>query len=272
MDPREYILEIYKPPTPVPITFEDETYLSYVYSGINSAYKIYSYEKKTGAYAKAYKNVHKRVQGLLKKGLIEEIKRDEGFAHGAKNYRLTTRGLVHVLTEILEKSPNDFNNFIKSHQENIIIRTFINPLFEKRTITNATYTLTRFLTNYIIDCCEITRYCFDRIGPFEGDDVFTKLDLFDTPPINYMYYKLNWSIKSFILRCVILDEKREDWDHYGINMGWRGSTLASAGKIHCLANDVHETRRILMLDKKFMRKLQEIELDIRRGISSLTKP
>lgn len=266
MDIKGYILDIYKPPVPVPINFEDEIFLSYIHSGINSAYKIYSHEK-SGIAPKAYKNVHKRVQKLLKNGLIEEIRRKEGFAHGAKNYRLRTRGLLHILTEILEQNEIYFSVFIKSHYDSVIIRTFVDPLFEKRTIINATYTLTRFLINYIIDCCEITRYCLDRIGPYEGDDILTKSDLFGIPPVDYMYYKLNWSVKSFILRCAILDEKREDWQHYVMNRGWRDDPSPSEGKVQCLANDIRETRCILMADRKFTTKFREIKEEISSGFS-----
>lgn len=121
--------------------------------------------------------------------------------------------------------------------------------------------------NYIIDCCEITRYCFDRMGPYEGDRSLTKSHLFGIPPIDYMYYKLNWSVKSFILRCAILDEKGEDWRDYVMNKRWRNDPLPSEGKIQCLANDIKETRCVLMADRKFTAKLREIKEETKRGFN-----
>lgn len=270
MDVREYILDIYMPRVIVPrLNLEDEIFLSYISSGMTSAYKIYSHLKSSGSYRPAYKNVHKRIQRLLKYGYIEQVQKEGGFLHGAKNYRLKTRGITHIVSELFEPRTTELANFIRSHHANPIIKTFVDPILEMRTINNATYTLAKLLTNYIIDCCEITRFCFERLSPYEGDQPSTKLELFDNPPMGYMYYKLNWSIKSFILRCAILNEKCEDWDSYVINRGWRTHPLPSEGKIQCLANDKKQTQSLLAADKKFITKLREIEDDFKKGFNAM---
>ena len=80
---------------------------------------------------------------------------------------------------------------------------------------------------------------------------------------------LNWTVKSFVLRCAILDEKREDWKHYAANQGWLEVPAPSQGKIQCLANDRKETQSLLATYKKFMAKLREIEDDFKNGFNAM---
>ena len=272
MDIKGYILEIYKPSSAIGISPADEIFLLYIHSGLNSAYKIYSHvKKKKNAMIPpiSYKSVHKRVQKLLGNGMIEEVHREDGFAHGAKNYRLKPRGLIYIISEIVEQNQSIFIPFMKAQKDSIIIKTFIDPLFERKTVMNGTYTLTTFLMNYIIDCCEITRYCFERLATFEDNGGLKKSSLFQTYPVAYMFYRLNWTVKSFFLRCAMLDEKREDWKHYAANQGWLEVPAPSQGKIQCLANDRKETQSLLATDKKFMAKLREIEDDFKNGFNAM---
>jgi hypothetical protein len=274
----EYITEVWNAPVSSRMDW-NEMYLWYIASGTNSAYKIYAEEnspdeptesktKDIQAYSIAYKNVHKRVQKLLKYGLIEEIIIPGGFKHGARNYRLKTRGLVYIFSKLL--APGNFIDFISSHHEDLLFKTFLYPFLERRTIKNATYTLTKMISNYITECCETTRYCLNLTADFvKEDEVLAESDLFHIEPINYMYYRLNSSMRSFIVRCAILNEEFEDWDSYVMNKGWRGDPLPTEGKIFCLANDKKETQLLLARDKLFMTFLRKVEEEFRHGFNTL---
>lgn len=273
MDVREYMFEVSREPIPRSIDLDDEIFLTYIAEGINSAYKIFKHLEHQ-VYHPAYKNVHKRVQKLLRYGLIEEEILEPRPLHGAKNYRLKTRGLVYYCSHL--SGIGDFIHFINvilSHKDDIIFKTFLFPFLERRTIKNATYTLTKLISNYIIECCEITKYYLQLEGEFYGErQVDSVSDLFGGAPINYMYYRLNSCIQSFILRSVVLNEKFEDWDAYVINMGWDPHRWPQK-RTHitaCLANDKNETQFLLARDKKFMSSIRVTEEKLKIGFTTLT--
>lgn len=268
MDVKGYMMEVCTDPILGSIDAGDEYFLVCIANGINSAYKIYKEHQRL--HPISYKNVHQRVQKLLKYSLIEEIFVTGGLKHGAKNYRLKTRGIAYVVTELL--GGRNFSTFILSYQANAIFKTFIEPFLETRTIKHATYSLSMLLSNYITDCCEITRNSINNARDYYYDEgqIPQKYDLFNAPPFEYMYYKLNSSIQSFIMRSAILDEEIENWSDYFINKGWWYEPRPSQGKILCLAKDRNQTQSLLARDKKFMRSLKEVEHKFRIGFSTLS--
>lgn len=158
------------------------------------------------------------------------------------------------------------------HQDDIIFTTFLYPFLERRTIKNATYTLTKIISNYIAECCEITKYCLDHSEVYtDKNGIIPESQLFDTDSMQYMYYRLNSCIHSFIVRSAILNEEDEDWISYVINKSWRSNLFLfpSEGKIFCLANDKKETQLLLARDKKFMNSLRKVEHEFRNGFTTL---
>jgi hypothetical protein len=67
----------------------DVIFLQFIREGITSAYQIFSKLKKEEDLPPvSYKNVHRRIQKLLDSNMIEEVKTQHGFKHGARNFRL----------------------------------------------------------------------------------------------------------------------------------------------------------------------------------------
>lgn len=267
MDIKGYIIEVSKAPIPDYLDTDDEYYLHEISEGVNSAYQICHHPIYKGPKI-AYKNVHRRVKKLENYGLIEEKVMDRPPLHGRKDYVVTTRGLVYIFSELLQT--RRFIDIVLSHQQNIIFKTFLDPYIQMRTVKNSTYTLTKLISNYIIECCEITKYCL-RIASLyaEENEMIPESDLFACTPINFMYYRLNLCIQSFIVRSVILNEESEDYDEYTINKGW-DPYISSRRKVSCLANDKKETHYLLARDKKFMSSLRETEKKFRTGFTALT--
>src|SRR5437867_5110881 len=218
MDVKGYISEVCNDPIIGSIDAGDEYFLERISEGFNSAYKIYKDHQRF--HSISYKNVHQRVQKLLRYALIEEVLIPGGLKHGARNYRLKTRGIVYIFTELLKT--RNFTSFILSHQANIIFKTFLEPYLETRTIKNATYSLSILLANYITECCEITRNCINLAMDYAyNDKISNNSDLFNTPPIIYIYYILMSSIQLFIVRSAILNLESENYMDDVINKAWR---------------------------------------------------
>jgi hypothetical protein len=269
MDVKGYISEVCNDPIIGSIDAGDEFFLERISEGFNSAYKIYKDHQRF--HSISYKNVHQRVQKLLKYALIEEVLVPGGLKHGAKNYRLKTRGIVYIFTELLKT--RNFTIFILSHQANILFKTFLEPFLETRTIKAATYSLSILLANYITECCEITRNCINLAMDYSYDDkISVNSDFFNIPPIAYMYYRLNSSIQSFIVRSAVLDIDSENYMDDVINKAWRKEPLPSEGKILCLAHDRDQTQSLLSKDRKFMKSLREVEYKFRIGFDALSDP
>lgn len=259
----EYILEVTKIKS-IPILIIDDIdqqFLWYILRGQTSAYKIFSILKIRSPMA--YKNVHSRIKNLFNLNLIEEIKTEGGFKHGAINYKLTTRGLVCHFSEI--GSPHEGNIFL-SYSENTLFKTFLYPYFERNTIKSATYSLSRLIASYLEQCCQMTRYALEMLVYYIDPDI-KSTEVVELPPIIVLQFQLNWHIKSFLLKTAIMTEDVIDWRYFGQQVSARYSQ--SKGSIRCTANDRVETFTLLSGDKKFMKALEEIEEQFSEGYNKL---
>ena len=106
----------------------DEIYLHWILDGHTSAYKIWLVHKKEYGPI-AYKNVHRRIKKLFNANLIEDVKIEGGFKHGARNYKLTTRGLVYIFGELL--IPRNITNILLIYPYNILFAAFLYPYLRK---------------------------------------------------------------------------------------------------------------------------------------------
>jgi hypothetical protein len=242
----------------------DEHLLSNILKGDTSVYKLYS-KLKEERHPMAYKNVHRRIKKLFESNLIEEIKAEDGFKHGARNYKVATRGLIYLFSQAYV--PHEKSIFL-SYSENVLFRTFVYPYFERRTIKSATYGLYRLIRNYLEQACQTTRYALERIAAFLTEyPSFKSTELMlELGPIQILQYQLNWHIKSFILKLAVITEDLIDWRNYNLQPI---EDHPLRGKIRCVANDREYTFALLSSDKKFMKALERIEGQVREGYDTL---
>jgi hypothetical protein len=259
MDITGYISEVTNVRSfPSDIDDTDEYFLFLILNkGLTSAYQIFSRLKAENTHM-AYKNVHRRIRNLFESNLIEEIKTEGGFKHGARNYKLTTRGLVYLFSEL--GAPYS-SNILLSYMDNILFTTFVDPCFERRTIRSATYSLSRLIENYLEECCRMTRYALEWMVDYSYPDMQPR-ELLETAPIEVLRYQLNWHIRSFILKTTMMKDNFIDWRQ------WTGRPLGSR-TLHCIANDRMDTFLLLSQDRKFVRAAEEIKEQFSEGFSKL---
>jgi hypothetical protein len=246
----------------------EEEFLEFILRGTSSAYQIFSRLKKEKDMSPiAYKNVHRRIKKLLELNMIEEIKTQNGFKHGARNFRLNTRGIVYIFSELGVPHKNEI--LLSYYSENTLFKTFLYPYLETNTIKSATYSLLKVIENYLEECCRITRYALHWMTDYADptDPNTTWENMLGSPPIEVLQYQLNWHIQSFILKLCILTEDTVDWRHYP-NVD-PATHFPSMEKIRCTANDRIETFDLLAHDKKFMKALGGIEKRFSEGYSKI---
>jgi hypothetical protein len=236
---------------PIKIDLLEEICLQEILDGNTSAYKIYSLFKtdKFGiGHGLAYKNVHKRIRRIHKGGLIEYIQRPGGYKHGAINYRLTSRGLVYLFSELM--TPKDIRVVMVKYPTNSLFKLFVYDYFDRKTLEHSTVTLTSLLQNYIVECCQKIRLFVD--SPLV--DHYTVYEVGYLEPGNFLkdilIYQLEWHKRSFILKVATLKDELIDWENKR-------------------ANDRQETLELLANDKKFMAALEEYGGEFRKGYDTL---
>ena len=133
-----------------------------------SAYQI-SGKLKSTASQMAYKNVNKRLHGLVSLNLIQETvaHRNNINKHNAKYYRLTEYGIYQLflnrLSEICIRqldiikfgkppSPNTVI-FFRNYDKCFLFKSFLYPYFEKDTLLAIGNYLLWDLFHYLADCC-----------------------------------------------------------------------------------------------------------------------
>jgi hypothetical protein len=249
----------------------DEIYLHWILDGHTSAYKICLVHKKEYGPI-AYKNVHRRIKKLFNANLIEDVKIEGGFKHGARNYKLTTRGLLCIFGELL--IPRNINNILLMYPDNTLFAAFLYPYFEKRTIKSATYSLIRMIESYLEECCQITRYSLEMLVEYSDDDeeIIEPNEIGTYPPLKVLYLQLIWHIKSFLLRVTIMKEEHTDWRHIRPPLPVPPELrFPTEGKIRCTADDGMQTYELLSRDQKFMHAIRDIESDFYKGYQKLQK-
>jgi hypothetical protein len=250
MDPNRYISDFLCSER-INIDLFQEILLHHILDGYTSAYKLYSLfkAKKFLGRVPPYKNVHKRIRKLHKGGLIEEIQQPGGYKHGAINYRLTSRGLVYMFSELF--TPKDIRAVMAKYPTNSLFKFFVYDYFDRKTLEHSTVTLTSLLQNYIAEGCQKIRLfvdssLVDSYSVYEGEGYFN--------PGNFLrdilVYQLEWHKRSFILKVATLKGELIDWENKR-------------------ANDRQETLELLASDKKFMAALKEYGGEFRKGYDTL---
>jgi hypothetical protein len=214
------------------MNWDDRDFLSEIVEGSTSAYAMhkrhtseYERERKkdpdnTELYKPlAYININKRFRKYHRLGLLEEEIIDGGYAHGARNYRVSEKGLVFLFLDVIH--PNIDDNFRKFSQSKLF-HTFILPYFETKTIEHYTLSLTRFIEYYLEDICSkisnalnpklLEEYHYNTKLPLSQQFDLNNNDPYEDPayainPISELLIQLETTHKSLILDLVSMNEK-----------------------------------------------------------------
>ena len=143
----------------------ESLFLRRIADGYTSAYNLFLYLKSPETHAHphkkpmAYKNVYKRVRRLEELKLIEFEKKA---GRNAKHYKLTTKGLWYIISDV---RTYDTNLFLK-YKDNIILQTLLYPYFEYETIEKCRHysSLHSIISQYLRECCFITFSIFKQYG------------------------------------------------------------------------------------------------------------
>ena len=183
-------------------------FLDYIVEGDSTKYKIHLRENKLSK-GLSYKNIHRRVEKLFNNGLIEEVKIEGGYKHGARNFKLTDRGLIYFISEtnIIES----ILSFAEKYPNNLLFETFIYKYFERRTLRNATYCLLKLLENYLKECSVLTIFFLSDAENYQFTEVKDIEDIINNPAFEQMHYFLEWMVNSFVIKVSMMNEKHIDW-------------------------------------------------------------
>jgi len=195
----------------------------------------------------AYKNVHKRVIRLYSLGLIEKI--EGNFTRNAKNYKLTTKGLLEQLLDANPLLPDIFDVY----RSNPVIETLIYQYFEFETIASFEELPLVYLRNYLRRCCEavlsrldVHRYETNFIERSGVSNFELKLKQHDSHLPGSIDKTIRQEAKNFVFEIVIISK---DEDPYVSDKNYRNIF----------------PRQALVKDKRFIGLLQEIKNDFKNG-------
>ena len=131
-----------------------------------SAYQV-CFKLKSTDLKMAYKNVNKRIHGLISLNLIQETEANNVNKHNAKYYRLTEYGIYQLfLNKLNELRTREYNTvkftkspspntliFFHNYADNLLFDSFVYPYFEKETLFAIGDYLLSNLYKYLADCC-----------------------------------------------------------------------------------------------------------------------
>jgi len=200
----------------------------------------------------AYKNVLKRVHKLFKLGLIEEVKREGGYKHGARRYKVSTLGFIYRCSQNLGLS----SDFIKSYSDSFVMRTLAHPLFERETLRHSTDYLDSRITSFIQECCSITARELSKVYITQKSH-----PKFNTKwRLEILEFELNWLIKEFVIRLSLGHGhyKSKDMKEKILEVDY---TTINDKKI--------STFDLISKDKKFMTVLEEVSKEFFRAHNAL---
>lgn len=276
MNVNRYIYYLLQTPIAA-ISLDDELYLRYILKGYTSAYSVHNKMKKSHERKKtddldfsnslefylmkppAYININKRFRKLHKLGFLDEITVPGGYLHGARNYKISEKGFVFLLSYRVHF---DFHTYFNELSKTKLFQIFIVPYFDNKTIQECTRTLSRFIVFYLQDICTkisaslnpdiLERYHFDHTIPLS--EQYGKIDnpednlVCANPRLYDLFLRLKNSYKSLILEIISMDQEI-----------LKTSRLVDE-------EDKRKTSILLSKDKKFMNILKKIKKEINNQI------
>jgi len=290
MDTMGYILEVTKGGFYAEYTWDDLFYLEHIVFGYVTKYQLYKLQKERNRVI-SYKNIHRRVEKLLRNQLIREITVEGGYKHGARKFVLTERGLTFLISEFPVLLPQ----FIQMYKDSILFKTFIFKYFELKTIKYATNSLLRLLENYLHECCLLVVSILGGTAYSKGMESGNHQDIdydniSESPELLTLSLYLNWCIRSFLMEVCTLNDEFIDWRRksphgyrlmvprentiqYEANDKEPSSRVPEQIKMYppYKAKDKDDTRNLLSNDKKFMSAAKEVYVDFVQGYEKLSK-
>ena len=276
MNVRSFILSFLA--TPIGhLNWDDREFLSQIVEGYTSSYAMHKkhereYEKEKLAdpdNAERYKpvayiNINKRFRKYHRLGILEEETIVGGYAHGARNYKVSEKGLVFLFLDVIH--PNIYENF-RNFSQSELFQTFILPYFESKTIEHYTVSLTKFIEYYLEDICSkinnalnpelLEEYQYNTKLPLSqqfhliNDDPYEDL-IYAIYPISNLLIQLETAHKSFILDLASMNE----------------DILNKSVPIPT-EEDKIKTIQLLSKDKIFMNEFKKIKADIDNSYNKL---
>jgi hypothetical protein len=240
--------------------------------------------------------LHTRVKRLKELGLIEFEKETD---RNAKHYKLTTKGLLHIVSNYTHY---DSNLFIK-YKDNIILQTLLYPYFEYETIKleyeriqNCDSSgLNLLVSQYLRECCVITIDALVQGGPPRS--VVYPIEVYNeaikqssrieylrakpeaptsvfNPYVKWIEEMLVWQAKSFAVKLslkyiqryprVTFDERRYEDEDYLPSVYLRD-------RLSYFDSHYETTKCILSKDKRFMNLLKGVAEDFDLGYKDLLR-
>lgn len=263
------------------IYLDDELFLRNILWGSTSAYSMHrklqrSYESRKKSdpdcsnslvsymiKPPAYININKRFRKLHRLGFLEEVNVPGGYSHGARNYKISEKGFVFLLSH---KVHFDFYKYFKELSKTKLFQIFIAPYFDNKTIQECTLTLSSFIVFYLEDICTkisnalnpdiLERHHFDRTIPLS--ERYGKIDnpednlVYANPDLYDLLIRLKNSYRSLILDTIFMDQE--------------------ILKTHRQPDDENKRKTLMLLskDKKFMTTLKKIKKEINNQIDQLS--
>jgi hypothetical protein len=275
MDAKSFILSLLE--TPVGhLNWNDREFLSQIVEGSTSAYTMHKrheeeYQQKKLSdpdNAKKYKplayiNINKRFRKYHRLGLLEEEAIVGGYAHGARNYKVSEKGLVFLFLDVIHPEISEnFRNFSQSK----LFQTFILPYFESKTIEHYTISLTKFIEYYLENICNkinnalnpelLEQYQYNTKLPLSQQFDFINDDPYDllyaTYPISNLLIQLETAHKSLILDLVSMNDE-----------------ILTNRVPYPTEKDKIKTIQLLSKDKIFINEFKKIKIDIDNSYNKL---
>jgi hypothetical protein len=218
---------------------------------INSgtAPRISSYFRLKGQTA-ASKNDQLTAQRLQEMQIIEA---SEGkFFPGITNYRLTERGIFHVLTKMEEYSPA----LLIRYADSSVLETLIFQFFEPETIKRCTARLYSEITRYLKECCTVSISRIESIKNSGNEDESKER-------LRELEFDLMWLAKILVLKLAMMYSEANIL-RLTENMTNDNAKVA----IYELENDM---KTLLSKDSKFKTTLDSTHEELIEGYREISK-
>jgi hypothetical protein len=253
---------------PIQIDSTDDRFLRHVMLHVNTSYKIHSLLEKIEDFEPdpskrttpmAYKNVNRRMHRLRDAGLLEEVPKSGGYDHGAKNYRVTSRGLVYLFSDGIPYfssicSAEGLSPIpLEDYYDGPLFKTFIHPHLQRQTLLRSTNLLAIILDHYMQDICKNIRFFLshENISLYIEDGKIDVESFADSYPMKELNFNLDWCIRSFVIKISTMKAQFIDWQLEEYNKP--------------IDKDKKKTLALLAKDKKFMKALTKAGREFLNG-------
>ena len=233
-----------------PISIAGDDY-SFLVRLINSgtAPRISSYFRLKG-HTTASKNDQLTARRLQEMQIIEA---SEGkFFPGITNYRLTEKGIFHVLSKMEEYSPD----LLIRYADSCVLETLIFQFFEQQTIKRCTARLYSEITRYLKECCTLSILRIESLKNSGNEDQSKER-------LRELEFDLMWLAKILVLELAMMYSEANIL-RLTANMTNDNAKVA----VYELENDM---KTLLSKDSKFKTILDSTHEELTEGYREISK-